>query len=231
MGSFISAHVIPQVTPFHRLREFPPSIRARVHAHSVTGVCAIETFRPSRPPQWPFTTSLPVIDVSLELPCELTTLIAVKRFLLGAGISNGFKSSYVNFCLTLSKLLETSVFSFIADDEDLDFSCTATGGQLVRLNCRCEDLVVDFDAGRTRVLPLVFRDHHDGTNEFGTDLMALRRIEGVEVRPPRTMNALPVHAVTRREFVRFIGSDLPFFGLGGVGSPDDFADWTPVDIR
>jgi hypothetical protein len=231
MGHLISAHVIKKAAPFFRLRELPPSIGTRVHTHRPSGLFAIETFRPSRPSDWPFSIPLPAADVSLELPHEYSTLRAVERFLLGVGISNGFKSSYVNFCRTVSSLLETPVFSFVADDELWDFSCTVSGGQLVRLKCRCEDLVIEFDSGRTRVLPLSFRDHHDDSDEFGTDLTALRRIEGIEVLPHRTVKRLPVHTVSRHEFVQFAGSDLPFFGLGDIGTPDDLAEWTPVEIR
>src|SRR5689334_19623362 len=133
MGYLITAHVFREKSNVSRLAELPKSIGYRFYFHRAANVYLLDTFRPSKVPQYPFQTLLPSADIPLELPRGLEALERLESRLGPLNLANGFKKSYINAALLLNWLLQAPVFSFASNDDDLDFTCSAGNGSLSRL--------------------------------------------------------------------------------------------------
>lgn len=230
MGYLITAHVFREKADWPRLAELPASIGYRVYLHRTARLYLLDTFRSSRPPDFPFQTPIPAADIALELPASLDVLEKAYTYLASLERANSFKKSYVNACLLLHRLLDVPVFSFIADDDQLDFACSAAEGRLARLKCRSEDLLLTYDNQALEIAPLVMEEEED--EEFLTDMGALKKALPVaKVLARETPWTGQLHAIAMEELVRFTGSRQPILGLGSFDPPSDEADWEVISYR
>ncbi len=228
MGYLIAAHVFPEKPELSRLAELPKSIGYRVYLHRAVNLYLLDTFRPSKAPQYPFQTLLPPADIPLDLPADLEILERLYAQLHRLKFANGFKKSYINATLLLHRLLQLPVFSFASNDDGLDFTCSATSGSLSRLKCRCADLVINFDNKKAQIAPLVPEEDVDTL----TDTPGLKAaLPDVEVLPRETPWNTQLHSIAIEELAVFAGIKEPILGLGSFDPPKDEPDWQLVASR
>ncbi|MEX0718581.1 MAG: hypothetical protein WD066_18455 [Planctomycetaceae bacterium] len=227
MAYLISAHIVRERSNFDRLSELPASIGHRVYHHRVAKVWIIDAFRASRQPEYPFQSTFSTVDVPLELPAELADLERVYSHLDDLGSSNSFKKSYINFALLLNRLLATPILSCVSDDDELDFACVVADGSLVRLKCRCGDLLITYADGKTSIQPLL--PEFDDDEELSADPTELRgALPGVEVADRPMSWESRLHAIAIKEWRRFNGTETTILGLGSFDPPEDESDWQLV---
>jgi len=225
MGYLISAHIVRDKPAIERLAELPASIGYRVYFHRAADVCIVDTFRSSRPPEYPFQTPLPVADVPLELSDSLNALESVYEFLSQRKLANSFKKSYINFALILNRLLGTPVLSIISDDDDLDFACLASDGSLARLKCRSGDLLITYQNGDAQIQPLI-AEFDDADEELLTDTNDLRAaIPICSVAERNTPWNSTLHAIAIEEWQSFASTDTMILGMGSFDPPEDESEW------
>jgi hypothetical protein len=160
----------------------------------------------------------------LEFPAELHDLKAVYDVIYKLRLANGFKKSYINFGLLLNRQLQTPVLSLIADDDEADFACTAADGAISRLKCRCGDLVITHENGKTQIQPLMPEDALD--NDTLVSVEALRQaLPTVAIADRDAVWDANLHAIALQEWRLFSGSDESVLGLGSFDPPDDEAEW------
>jgi hypothetical protein len=230
MGYLITAHVFPEKPNLSRLAELPKSVGYRVYLHRAVNLYLLDTFRPSKVPQYPFQTLLPSVDIPLELPTGLEVLERIYSRLGPLKFANGFKKSYINAALLLNRLLQLPVFSFASDDGELDFTCSATNGALSRLKCRCGDLVISFDNKKAQIAPLVPEEEED--EDALTDTASLRSaLPDVEILPRETPWNTQLHSIAIEELKVFAGIKEAILGLGSFDPPEDESDWQLVASR
>ncbi|MFN3150964.1 hypothetical protein [Bremerella sp.] len=223
MGYVISAHVTRQKPDVSRLAEIPASIGYCVYYHRSADVYMIDAFRASRPPDYPFQKAIPATDIPLELPAELSDLELVYRFLDKQRLANSFKKSYINFGLLLNGLLGMPVLSFLSDDEEWDFACTVDQGKLARLKCRCSDLLITYEGGKTHVQPLAPEFEEEN---FLTNLDDLRvACPKVSVAERNVDWDIELHTVAIEHWRQFSDSSQLILGLGSFDPPEDESDW------
>jgi len=230
MGYLITAHVFPEKPDVSRLAELPKSIGYRVYLHRAVNLYLLDTFRPSKVPQYPFQTLLPSADIPLELPTGLEVLERLYSRLGPLKLANGFKKSYINAALLLNRLLQLPILSFVSDDGELDFTCSATNGALSRLKCRCGDLVISFDNKKVQIAPLMPREEED--EDALTDTASLRSaLPDVEILPRETPWNTQLHSIAIEELEVFTGNKEAILGLGSFDPPEDESDWQLVASR
>jgi hypothetical protein len=123
----------------------PSSIGFVIYRHNRLPLFAIDTFRASKPPRYPFSAATPATDLPLELPSVLNALTTLYEQLKEQGTANGLKRAYINLSCILSSCLDQDILSVFADDEGNDFACLSTKGRAVRITARCGDQVISFD--------------------------------------------------------------------------------------
>ena len=229
MGYLVSAHVFRDRPDLSRLGELPHSIGYRVYLHATANLYLLDTYRPTKVPQYPFQTSLPVADIPLELPAGLEALEHLYSQFMRLNLANGLKKSYVNAAIMLNQLLQMPVFSFISNDDEFDFACSVADGKLSRLRCRCGDLVIVSDGRRTEVLPLVpeFEEEAELTDES----VLKAALPDVAVLP-RDMPWNPqLHWIAMEELESFTGIKEMILGLGSFDPPEDESEWKLLASR
>jgi len=230
MGYLITAHVFREKPAVARLAEMPKSIGYRVYLHRAANLYLLDNFRPAKVPQYPFQTLLPSADIPLDLPPGLETLERVYSRLGPLNLANGFKKSYINAALLLNRLLQVPVFSFVSNDDDLDFTCSAANGALSRLKCRCGDLVISFDGRKARIAPLVPESEED--EDILSDTAALTSaLPDVEILPRETPWNTQLHCTAMEELQAFAGLKEMILGLGSFDPPEDESEWQLVASR
>ncbi|ADB15831.1 hypothetical protein Psta_1149 [Pirellula staleyi DSM 6068] len=229
MGYLVTAHVLREKPDLSRLGELPKSVGFRVYLHRAANLYLLDTFRPAKVPQYPFQTLLPAADIPLKLPPGLESLERIYSRFGPLNLANGFKKSYINAALLLNRLLQSPVFSFVSNDDDLDFTCSAVGGSLNRLKCRCGDLVISFDGKRAQIAPLV-PDEED--EDLLTDTAALKSaMPEVEVLERQTPWDTQLHCIAMEELQAFAGIKEMILGLGSFDPPEDESEWRLVASR
>ena len=142
MGYLIAGHFVRQRPDAARLRAaLPTSIGFTVYKHLRHPVFAIDTYRATKPSQFPFSASTPATDIPLEVSPELS---AVYEELRSENAANGLKRSYVNLSRALSSAVSQDVLSVFSDDDGNDFACLSRGGEVVSGIARCEGYIVRF---------------------------------------------------------------------------------------
>src|SRR5262249_30913470 len=134
----------------------------------------MDTFRDSKAPQYPFQTLFPSAEIPLDLPPDLQVLDRLYSQLSALKLADAFKKSYINAALLLNRLLQVPVFSFVSNDDGLDFTCSASNGVLSRLRCRCDDLMITFSENKVQIAPLIPEDAED--DDLFTDTAALTAV-------------------------------------------------------
>src|SRR5215471_1528455 len=104
MGYLVTAHVFRGKPNLSRLSELPKSIGHRLYLHRAANLFLLDTFRASKPPQYPFRTLLPSVDIPLELPPRLEVLERLYSQLRLLHLAGGFMRSYINAALLLNRL-------------------------------------------------------------------------------------------------------------------------------
>lgn len=230
MGFLITAHVFQQAPDPAGLEGLPKSIGYRLYQHRGANLYLLDTFRSSKTPRYPFQTLLPAADIPLEFPQGLELLERVFAQLGPLNLANGFKRSYVNFALLLNRLLKLPVFSFVSDDDELDFTCSATDGATNRLRCRCGDLVISYSGGRVQIAPLAPEAEED--EDLLTDTATFKAaLPDVEVLPRATPWNSQLHWIAIEELQAFAGIRQPILGLGSFDPTADESDWQLVVAR
>lgn len=230
MGYLITAHVFRDKPDLVRLAELPRLIGYRVYHHQAASVYLLDTFRPSKPEKYPFQTLLPAADLPLDLPSALEILDRLYSRLGPLHLANGFKRSYINAALLLSRLLQMPVFSFASDDDDLDFTCSASDGVLNRLKCRCGDLVIFYDLNTLKIVPLVPVCKED--EDLLSDTTTLKAtLPEATILPRETPWNTQLHAIAIEELQKFMGVKQSILGLGHFDPPEDESDWKVVASR
>ena len=112
-----------------------------MYEHLRHPVFAIDTYRATKPSQFPFSASTPATDIPLEVSLELS---AVYEELRSENAANGLKRSYVNLSRALSSAVSQDVLSVFSDDDGNDFACLSRGGEVVSGIARCEGYIVRF---------------------------------------------------------------------------------------
>jgi len=229
MGYLVSAHVFRDRPDLSRFGELPNSIGYRVYLHATANLYLLDTYRPTKVPQYPFQTSLPVADIPLELPAGLEALEHIYSQLVRLNLANGLKKSYVNAAIMLNQLLQMPVFSFISDDDEFDFACSVADGKLSRLRCRCGDLVIFSDGRRTEVLPLVpeFEEEAELTDES----VLKAALPDVAVLPREMPWNPQLHWIAMEELKSFAGIKEMILGLGSFDPPEDESEWKLLASR
>jgi hypothetical protein len=190
----------------------------------------LDTHRSNRRPDFPFQTTLPTADISLDLPDSLEILEQLYLFLNRQKLANGFKKSYINFAAQLSTIVSGPVLSFISDDDEFDFVCTAQEGIVQRVKCRCTDLIIAHDRQSTTVTPLLPEFEDDA--EFLTDTSELEgSVPGLNVAPRTTPWNPQLHLIASEEVRRFTGHSSAILGLGSFDPPTDEAEWELITER
>ncbi len=142
MGYLIAGHFVRQRPDAATLRAaLPTSIGFTLYEHLAHPVFAIDTYRATKPSDFPFSAATPATDIPLEVSPELS---AVYEQLRSENAANGLKRSYVNLSRTLSGAMGQDVLSVFADDDGNDFACLSRGGEVVSGIARCEDSIVSF---------------------------------------------------------------------------------------
>jgi hypothetical protein len=229
MGYLVSAHVFRDRPDLFRLGELPHSIGYRVYLHATANLYLLDTYRPTKVPQYPFQTSLPVADIPLELPAGLEALEHLYSQLVRLNLANGLKKSYVNAAIMLNQLLQMPVFSFISNDDEFDFACSVADGKLSRLRCRCGDLMIFSDGRRTEVLPLVpeFEEEAELTDES----VLKAALPDVAVLPREMPWNPQLHWIAMEELKSFAGIKEMILGLGSFDPPEDESEWKLLASR
>jgi hypothetical protein len=228
MGYLITAHVFSERANLSRLAELPKTIGYRVYWHPTAKHYVLDTFRPIKMPQYPFQTLLPSADIPLEFPPDVEVLERVYSRLGPLKLANGFKKSYINGALLLNRLVDVPVFSFASDDDELDFTCSASDGALSRLRCRCGDLVITSSDARVEIAPLQPEEDDD----LLTDTAALQSaLPDVRILPRETAWNTQLHWIAIEEFQAFAGIKDSILGLGSFDPPADESDWQLVASR
>jgi hypothetical protein len=230
MGYLITAHAFREKPDVSRLADLPKSIGYRVYLHRAANLYLLDTLRPSKPSQYPFQTLLPSADIPLELPSDLGLLERLYSRLGPLNLANGFKKSYINAALLLNRLLQVPVFSFASNDDDLDFTCSVSAGALIRLKCRCGDLVISYDNSKLQIAPLVPEAVED--EDLLTDTVALKSaLPGAEILARETPWNTQLHAIAIEELQKFAGIKEAILGLGSFEPPEDESEWQIVASR
>lgn len=230
MGSLITAHVFPEEPDPAGLEGLPKSIGYRLYQHRGANLYLLDTFRSSKTPRYPFQTLLPAADIPLEFPQDLEVLEHVFAQLGPLNLANGFKRSYINFAVLLNRLLKLPVFSFVSDDDELDFTCSASNGALSRLRCRCGDLVISYSDHRVQIAPLAPEAEED--EDLLTDTAALESaLPDVKILPRETPWNSQLHWIAMEELQAFTGLQQPILGLGSFDPPPDESDWQLVTVQ
>src|SRR5262249_49535214 len=128
MGYLIAGHFTRRRPSSSRVRTaLPNSVGFTLYAHSTYPICAIDTYRASKPSKYPFSTATPATDIPLAVSPELDALYEQLR---GENAANGFKRSYLNLCRALSRSLEEDVLTIFSDDDGSDFACLGRNGDI-----------------------------------------------------------------------------------------------------
>lgn len=230
MAYLISAHVFREKPSVTQLAELPNSIGYRLYFHGTANLYLLDVFRASKVPQYPFQTLLPTVDIPLDLPPALDVLRRLFEQLGTVKLANPFKRSYINGALLLSRLVQLPVFSFVSDDDELDFTCSASDGALRRLKCRCGDLLISYDGTQVQIAPMVPEAEAD--EDLGTDTAALKTaLPDVQVLPREAPWNTQLHALALEELRAFAGVKDAILGLGSFDPPEDEAAWQLVASR
>jgi hypothetical protein len=230
MGYFITAHVFREKPNFSLLRDLPKSIGYRAYLHRAANLYLLDTFRASKVPQYPFVTMLPSVDIPLELPQDLEVLERLYSLLSQLRLANSFKKSYVNGATLLNRLLQVPVFSFVSNDDDLDFACTVSGGKLARLKCRCGDIVVSWGKQKLQIVPLVPESLMD--EDLLTETAKLNAVlPEAEILPRETPPNAQLHAIAIDELQAFADAKKTILGLGSFDPPEDDSELQLIASR
>lgn len=104
-----------------------------------------------------------------------------------AAISEGLDQEirgYLNLAMSASTVHDGSVFCFAADDEDLDFACTAHQGILNSFGFRQDFIAATYSNDAFTVTPI--NQFMDGCeSEFEAQLKQLSAIRGIEISETR----------------------------------------------
>jgi len=142
MGYLISGHFVRQRPDAARVRAaLPMSIGFTLYEHLAHPVFAIDTYRATKPSQYPFSAATPATDIPLDVSPELS---AVYEQLRSESAANGLKRSYINLSRALSSAMSQDVLSVYSDDDGNDFACLSRGGEVLSGIARCEAYVVSF---------------------------------------------------------------------------------------
>lgn len=230
MGALITAHVFRDKPNFSRLAELPKSIGYRAYLHRGADLYLLDTFRASKVPEFPFQTLIPSADIPLEMPPTLEILQRLYSRFGSLGLANPFKKSYINAALLLSRLLQVPVFSFASDDDELDFTCSASNEAFLRLRCRCGDLLVSYDNKKLQVAPLVPEDEED--EHVLTDTTRLKSaLPEIEILPRETPWKTELHWIAAEELRAFANLSDTILGLGTWDPPEDESEWQLIASR
>lgn len=155
MGYLVSIHLTTQPPDSVALRSaLPASIGFAVYRHSNLSLFGIDTFKASKPPNYPFITVTPATDLPLDLGSHLHSLSETYEIARMSGSANGIKRSYINLAELLSDCLGQPVLSILSDDDGSDFACLAKAGKVFSVLATCDDNLVSFTHGETSVAPL-----------------------------------------------------------------------------
>ncbi len=99
------------------------------------------------------------------------------------GSSSNRELEYLNFAIAASRVVETKVMLFAADDEDLDLGVNAWRGSLVSFGIRSHCVSIVYHAGVCHVTPLnIFEDER----ELDPLLTRLRSLRAITLGPTQT---------------------------------------------
>ena len=142
MGYLIAGHFVRQRPDAATLRAaLPTSIGFTLYEYLAHPVFAIDTYRATKPSDFPFSAATPATDIPLDVSPELS---AVYEQLRSENAANGLKRSYVNLSRILSGAMGQDVLTVFADDDGNDFACLSRGGEVVSGIARCEGSIVSF---------------------------------------------------------------------------------------
>lgn len=219
MSEFLTAHIIREKTDLAPLANLPTSIGFCVYHQRSLNLWWLDPFRAASPSGYSFQTPLPGDEIPRELPQELMVLRRLYDQLARREIADGFKRSYVNACMLISRLIQTPVFSFASDDDELDFTCSASAGRLMRLRCRCADLLVTYTSQGLEIAPLLPEFAEDA--EDLTDVKKLKAaLPDARFLPRQTPWVNELHGVATEELRGFTNLQIP-----NVGDFDNESDW------
>jgi hypothetical protein len=230
MGYLITAHCFRENPNLSQLAGLPKSIGYRVYLYRSLNLYLLDTFRPTRIPQYPFTALLPSADIPLELPTELAILEKLYSQLFQLKLADSFKKSYINFAILISRILQTPILSFATDDDGLDFTCSVENGALSSLKCRCEDLLITFNNNKLQIAPLILDDVED--ENLLTDTNSLQiAVHEAHVLPRETPWNSELHAVAIEHFKKFTGYNQTILGMGSFDPPEDDSELQLIASR
>jgi hypothetical protein len=133
MGYFVTAHATRTEPDVARLKLFPHDLAWNLYRDQDAPAWYLDTFKAGQKHLWPFTSLALTAGFSLDLPDELGALTRVYAALHHVRLANGFRRSFLNANLFISKTLQQPICSFCTDDDRLDFACVSDGGKLHRL--------------------------------------------------------------------------------------------------
>jgi hypothetical protein len=224
MGYLVTSHILKERTDFSALQHLPKSIATRIYYHRKVNAYLIDVFSPTDLSGLPFQKRFPSKEISLDLPQSLDSLELIYKFLMQVKFAESFKKSYINFCCRLSELLSTNVFSFVSDDDQYDFACSASNGVLRRLKCRCADLNIFYDGTKTQIIPLMPESEYD--SDYLTDVSGLKiHSPKLEVLARNTEWDLQIHSIATSEIKNFLNMNDSILGLGTFDTCSDASDW------
>ncbi len=144
MGYLVAMHITKDRPNVAVLKEnLPKSIDFQVYYNSLMNIYAVDTYKATKIPKYPFCTATPATDISLELG---STLDDAYESLRKEGSVNGFKRAYAKISEILSSSLGQAVLTIYSDDDDCDFACIAEKGKVIELICRVEGGEINFAA-------------------------------------------------------------------------------------
>jgi hypothetical protein len=152
MGNLVSMHVLTQQPDAMVIRSLmPSSIGFPIYRHGDRNLFAVDTYKASKPPRYPFSTATPATDLPLELGQHLDSISEIYESLKASGSANGIKRSYINISELLSNGLGQSVLSIYSDDDGSDFACLASSGKAVLILACCDNNLVSLSDGNVSI--------------------------------------------------------------------------------
>ena len=211
MGYLVSGHIVREPIAIEALSALPDSVGRRLYRHKNPECWIIDAFRPERVPDYPFTQLTPTKDIPLETP--IADLDAAAKAFRDTGHANAFKRGYVNLALIVAKALGSRTLSFVADDDELDFSCIASPAGIERVSCLAGDILLIWETGKITVE--AFSPEFEEDADFLTDLLPFRdAIPSATFIDRERQIPSDLHAQIRIEIARFLGVEDSIIGIG-----------------
>jgi hypothetical protein len=215
MGSEIAGHVFSSNASLDPLSALPKSIA--YSARSDGKHVFLEFFPTKNQPEGTLPDLWNRVQKVLSLPGEIE-----KHFRTG---------------VKLSSMLDTTVLSFIADDDLMDAAIETKKGDVVRIHLDCGDLEMLFTDNKVTVQELLSEDDEEDERPEAL-LSELAKIEGVTVRArPKRMTS-ELHRLVMDEIERFLGggpvpewSTIPVIAGAGVTNEPKAATIDPKRIQ